>query len=122
VDPHALLEWHLQEPERIRVPKLRLDPERLPGERLELDAEPLPQALALKTLKLRPRQHLELGLEDRHDADYSLSRKRQLDRPEGGGVRTTFIAIQEAGMTYLEVWTRASQTAELGDPGACRRR
>jgi hypothetical protein len=41
VDPDALLERHLQEPERIGVPQLRLDAERLLRQRLELDAEPL---------------------------------------------------------------------------------
>ena len=121
VDPHALLERHLQEPERIRVPQLRLDPERLLGQRLELDAEPLPQALALEPLELRPRQRLELGLEDRHGADYSLSASANgVDR--GGGVRATFMSIEKALMTYLKGWTRASQNAEPRDPGACRRR
>ena len=47
--------------------------ERLLGERFELDAEPFPQALALEPFELRPRQRLELGLEDRHGADYSPS-------------------------------------------------
>jgi hypothetical protein len=73
MDPDAVLERHLQEPERIRVPELRLDPKRLLGQHFELDAEPLPQPLALEPLELRPRQRLHLGLEDRHGADYCLS-------------------------------------------------
>jgi hypothetical protein len=73
MDPNAILERHLQKPERIRVPELRLDPERLLGQRFELDAEPLPQALALEALELRPWQRLKLGLEDRHGSDYCLS-------------------------------------------------
>ena len=44
VDPHALLERHPQQAERIRVAQLRLDPERLLRQRLELDPEPLAAA------------------------------------------------------------------------------
>ena len=72
VDPDALLERHLEESEGIRVAQLRLDPERELRQRLELDAEPLPQPPSLKPLELRPRQRLQLGLEDRHGTDYSL--------------------------------------------------
>ncbi len=65
------------------------------GSASELDAEPLPQPLALEPLELRPRQRLELGLEDRHGADYSLSGKRQwID--QGGGVRAAFMSIEKA--------------------------
>jgi hypothetical protein len=72
VDPHALLERDLQEPERIRVPQLRLDAKGHLRKRLGLDAEPLPQPLALQPLELGPRQGLQLGLEDRHASDYPL--------------------------------------------------
>ena len=72
MDPDALLERHLEESEGIRVAQLRLDPERELRQRLELDAEPLPQPPSLKPLELRPRQRLQLGLEDRHGTDYSL--------------------------------------------------
>ncbi len=126
VDPDALLERHLQEPKWIGVPELRLDAEGQLRQPLELDAEPLPQALALEPFELRPRQRLDVGFEDRHAADYPrrlfFPGKRQSDQPKGGGVRAPFIAIEEAVVTYLEVWTSASQIAEFGNPGACRRR
>jgi hypothetical protein len=32
------------------------------------------------------------------------------------------MSIEKAVVTYLEGMTLASQNAELGDPGACRRR
>ena len=101
VDPDALRERHLQQPERIRVPQLRLDAERQLGQRLELDAEPLSQALALEPLELRPRQRLDLGLEDRHVGDYSLSSKRQFS-DQGDGVRTTSMQSREAFVTDSE--------------------
>ena len=83
-------------------------------------------SLALEPLELRPRQRLELGLEDRHAADYpppaSANRSDQ-----GGGVRASAMSIEKAFVTYLKGWTLASQHAhavifEPWDPGACRRR
>jgi hypothetical protein len=44
------------------------------------------------------------------------------NQPEGGEVRTAFMSIERASMTYLEGMTLASQNAELGDRCACRRR
>jgi hypothetical protein len=41
---------------------------------------------------------------------------------QGAEMRAAFMSIEEAVVTYLEDMTRASQNAELGDPGACRRR
>jgi len=41
---------------------------------------------------------------------------------QGGEMRAAFMSIEEACVTYLEGMTLASQNAELGDPGACRRR
>ena len=35
---------------------------------------------------------------------------------------TAFMSIEKVVVTYLEGVTRASQDAEPGDPGACRRR
>ena len=102
VDPDALRERHLQQPERIRVPQLRLDAERQLGQRLELDAEPLPQALALEPLELRPRQRLELGLEDRHVGDYSLSSKRQFGATKEAACATTSMSIEKACDDLLE--------------------
>ena len=121
VDPDALLQRHLQEPEGIRIPQLRLDAEGQLRQRLELDAEPLPQALALEPFELRLRQRLELGLEDRHGADYSL-RASATGVDQGGGMRSTSMSIEKALMTYLKGWTLASQNAQPWDPGACRRR
>lgn len=37
-------------------------------------------------------------------------------------MRAAFMSIEEAVVTYLEVVTLASQNAEPGDLGACRRR
>ncbi len=121
VDTHALLERHLQQAERIRVAQLRLDPERLLRQRLERDSEPLAQPLSLQLLELRARQRLELGLEDRHGADYPLPASAVgVDR--GGVVRASAMSIEKAVMTYLKGWTLASQNAQSRDPGACRRR
>src|SRR5262249_7000754 len=53
MDAHALLERHLQEPERIGVSELGLDAEGQSRQRLELDSEPLLQTLALEPLELR---------------------------------------------------------------------
>jgi hypothetical protein len=41
---------------------------------------------------------------------------------QGAHMRTAFISIERTFVTYLEVMTLASQDAELGDRGACRRR
>lgn len=41
---------------------------------------------------------------------------------QGAEMRAAFMSIEEAVVTYLEGMTLASQNAELGDPGACRRR
>ena len=121
VDPDALGKRHLQEPERIGVAELRLDPEGLLGQRLEFDAEPLAQPLTLEPLELRTRQRLDLGLEDRHGADYSPPASASgVDR--GGDVRASAMSIEKAVVTYLRRWTRASQNAQSRDPGACRRR
>jgi hypothetical protein len=37
-------------------------------------------------------------------------------------MRAAFMSIEEAFVTYSEGMTLASQNAELGDLGACRRR
>ena len=36
-------------------------------------------------------------------------------------MRAAFMSIEEAFVTYSEGMTLASQNAQLGDPGACRR-
>jgi hypothetical protein len=41
---------------------------------------------------------------------------------QGAEMRAAFMSIEEAVVTYLEGMTLASQNAQLGDPGACRRR
>jgi len=75
----------------------------------------------LEPLELRPRHRLQLGLEDRHAADYSLSASASWSN-QGGGVRASAMSIEKAVMTYLKGWTLASQNAQPWDPGACRRR
>ncbi len=103
VDPHALRERHLQEPERVCVPQLRLDAEGLLRQRLELDAEPLPQALALELLELRARAASRARAGRSASTPTILSPcKRQLDRPRRSGVRTTFIANREGRSDLLE--------------------
>jgi hypothetical protein len=37
-------------------------------------------------------------------------------------MRQVFMSSEEALMTYSEGMTRVAQNAQLGDPGACRRR
>jgi hypothetical protein len=37
-------------------------------------------------------------------------------------MRAAFMSIEKAFVTYSEGMTLASQNAQLGDPGACRRR
>lgn len=37
-------------------------------------------------------------------------------------MRTAFMSIEMGFLTYSEGMTLASQNAQLGDPGACRRR
>jgi len=53
---------------------------------------------------------------------YAFGRKNARPDQQGGGMRAAFMSIEEAVVTYLEGVTLASQNAELGDSGACRRR
>ena len=76
---------------------------------------------AVVSFELSPRQRLELGLEDRHGADYSVPASA-IGSDRGGGVRASAMSIEKALMTYLKGWTLASQNAQPWDPGACRRR
>jgi hypothetical protein len=41
---------------------------------------------------------------------------------QGAEMRAAFMSIEEAFVTYLEGMTLASHNAQLGNPGACRRR
>jgi hypothetical protein len=41
---------------------------------------------------------------------------------QGAEMRAAFMSIERAFVTYSEGMTLASQNAEPGDPGACRRR
>ena len=56
----------------------------------------------------------------RPGADMLSAAQASID--QGAEMRAAFMSIEEASVTYLEGMTLASQNAELGDPGACRRR
>jgi hypothetical protein len=46
--------------------------------------------------------------------------RRRID--QGAEMRQAFMSIEKGFVTYSEGMTRVAENAELGDPGACRRR